>query len=167
MEDVKCTCEHIADQRCVTNPTCPQHENPKLVKSVGISAVDVPKSGIKDSGLRRVMESGALRDGEKWRGRFDLISPFALLRLAVQYERGAVKYGDRNWEKGIPYSEHLCSALRHINQIVMGDTSEDHYAAASFHLFAIMHQQALISAGVQKQLDNLPHYLEGETCEKD
>lgn len=98
--------------------------------------------------------SGAERSDPTGKGRFDLISPFALKRLAKVYEKGAIARGDRNWEKGMPYSRLIDSALRHINQYAAGEGDEDHIAHAAWNLFAILHFDSL-----QKiKLDDRPHY---------
>jgi hypothetical protein len=52
---------------------------------------------------------------------------------------GAEKYEDRNWEKGIPIDTCIDACLRHINRWRKGERGEDHLAAATFWLFAIMH----------------------------
>ena len=100
----------------------------------------------------------AIREPSVGKGRFDLISPFATDRLAKWYEAGSLKYADRNWERGIPFSRYLDSAKRHINKFEMGLEDEDHVAAACWNLFAIMHHQELN----QRCLDDLPHYLRKE-----
>lgn len=94
---------------------------------------------IHDSGERQEFDTGAIRDPSKGKGRYDLISPYALRRLALHYEAGAGKYTDRNWEKGIPMSRCFSSAVRHLFQWVTGQKDEDHLAAAAWNIFAIMH----------------------------
>ncbi len=84
-------------------------------------------------------ESGAERTVKTGKGRYDLIPPWALKRLARVYEVGGLMRGDRNWEKGIPFSRCLDSVLRHTEQYLAGDESEDHLAQAAFWLFAVMH----------------------------
>jgi hypothetical protein len=71
-------------------------------------------------------------------GRFDLISPEGLRRLALTYQEGAEKYGDNNWRKGMPFSSTLNHAIKHIFQYISGDTSEDHLAHAAWGLLAVM-----------------------------
>ena len=93
----------------------------------------------KDSGGRESFASGMVRDLRSGKGRYDLITPFGLKRLADVYERGAQKYDDRNWEKGAPYCRFIDSAMRHIQQWLMGEADEDHLAQAAWNLFAIMH----------------------------
>ena len=80
---------------------------------------------LKDSGKREKFKSGAVRDLRFGKGRFDLVSPFALYRLSIIYERGAKKYKDRNWEKAMPFTRFIDSAERHINQYKMGKKDED------------------------------------------
>lgn len=53
----------------------------------------------------------------------------ALLELAKHYEGGAAKYGDRNWEKGIPLHCFIDSALRHLLKWARGDDDEPHNRA--------------------------------------
>jgi hypothetical protein len=109
---------------------------------------------IKDSGERRAFASGAVRDMSAGKGRFDLITPFMLERLAKHYEAGAKKYGDRNWEKGIPFTAYVDSACRHINKFRQGMTDEDHLSAAIWNLACIVHFQEL----GRMELNDLPEY---------
>ena len=67
---------------------------------------------IKDSGNRTEFDSGAVRDMHEGKGRFDLLPMCVLTRLARHYENGCQKYGDRNWEKGIPCHSFADSAMR-------------------------------------------------------
>lgn len=92
------------------------------------------ESEIKDSGERTVFTTGAVRDMHQGKGRCDLLPPLALLRLARHFEAGAIKYGDRNWEIGIPCHSFLDSALRHIFKYMAGYTDEDHLIAALWNL---------------------------------
>ena len=122
---------------------------------VGIMTED--KFILKDSGQREEFDSGMVRDTQKGKGRFDLISPFALLRLARIYEKGSEKYDDRNWEKGAKFGRFLSSALRHIFQYMMGYKDEDHLAQAAWNLFAIMHLEQ-----THPELDDMPNYIKEE-----
>jgi hypothetical protein len=93
---------------------------------------------IHDSGNRREFDTGAVRDMAEGKGRFDLMPPLALLRLAKHFENGAKKYGERNWEKGIPISSFIDSALRHIFKFMAGQEDEDHLCAAAWNLVCAM-----------------------------
>ena len=94
---------------------------------------------IKHSGEKAAFDSGAVREVKAGKGRFDLISPFMLERLAKHYEGGAKIYGDRNWEQGIPFHSLLDSALRHVNNYRKGLRNEDHLIAAIWNLTAAVH----------------------------
>lgn len=99
---------------------------------------------VKFSGTKDQYESGATRDaesGDREFERYDLISPFATKRVAIVYGKGAKNHGDRNWEKGLPASRLIRSALRHIFQALMGMKDEDHIAHAVWNLNALMHFQ--------------------------
>ena len=78
--------------------------------------------------------------------RYDLITPYGLERLARVYAYGAKKYDDRNWEKGIPFSNLLNHAIRHLLYWERGEKSDpnkDDLAAAVWNLMAILHFEAL------------------------
>lgn len=115
-----------------------------------------------DDGGERISygEGKAIREPSTGKGRFDLITPFGLERLAKWYEFGAKKYSDRNWEKGLPFSRYFDSAMRHMTKFIMGRTDEDHLAAAVWNLMAIMHHQELCEI----ELDDLPHYISRRGC---
>lgn len=92
-----------------------------------------------DGGAKQVFDSGAQRDEQAGKPRFDLIPPTPLRRLADLYARGAEKYDDHNWAKGMPTSRILASLMRHIEAYRSGDRTEDHLAAVAWNAFAIMH----------------------------
>ena len=143
------------------------------------------RGAIKDSGNRTEFATGAVRDLQQGKGRFDLMpldavenllwayergnyaasgmfsdviayinkfkkdgdsgsliravccyaratrkDIFALmLDVAKHFENGALKYGEHNWQKGIPVSRYVDSALRHLMKDLAGETDEDHAAA--------------------------------------
>jgi hypothetical protein len=114
-------------------------------------------TSVKDSGERQSFQTGSVRDTRNGKGRYDLIPPYALYKLARHYENGAVKYGDRNWEKGQPLSRYLDSATRHLNCINMGLNDEDHFSAVVWNIFAIVETRKRIKLGIlPKELDDLP-----------
>jgi hypothetical protein len=93
------------------------------------------------SGTKDEYPDGGTRDKAEGKGRYDLITPHMLRRLALVYERGAKNHGDRNWEKGIPFSRFYSSALRHTFQALEGKADEDHLGQAIWNLAAIIHFQ--------------------------
>lgn len=142
-------------------------------KKVTKNKEDKPMATIKDSGDRTEFESGAVRDRQAGKGRFDLVPIFimskffefnvegtvleeiakfqetkdwthlvlaakafsaehfdcdetAMLEYACHMEDGCNKYGDRNWEKGIPLSRYIDSGIRHYMKCRRGDDDERH-----------------------------------------
>lgn len=83
--------------------------------------------------------TGAVRSNDAADVRFDLITPVGLRRLAETCAEGARKYGDRNWLKGIPASEMLNHAIRHIYLYLEGDATEDHLAHAAWNILGVCH----------------------------
>ena len=100
-------------------------------------------------------ENAAQREPATGKGRPDLITPFGLTRISKWYELGANKYGDRNYEKGMPFSRYTASMFRHVVAWMKGDESEDHLSAIAWNAFAIMHHQEL----GELNWDDMPHYL--------
>lgn len=101
----------------------------------------------KDSGVHQEYESGMRRDSQDGKPRFDLIrtklQPYEeqmIYRYAMLLARGAEKYSARNWEDGCGEEElerAKASLLRHTEQLVAGETDEDHAAAVWFNAQAI------------------------------
>lgn len=52
-----------------------------------------------------------------------------LLEVSKHFEEGALKYGDNNWQKGIPVECYMDSAIRHYLKYRRGDQDEDHARA--------------------------------------
>lgn len=86
------------------------------------------------------------RDLQDGKARVDLLLaegvPYdeqLLVRAGGLMERGASKYGERNWEKANSQEEmnrFKASALRHLLQWYCGETDEDHPTAVIFNLIA-------------------------------
>jgi hypothetical protein len=111
---------------------------------------------VNDSGERQDFGTGSVRDTREGKGRFDLITPIGLKRLAQHYENGAKKYGDRNWEKGQPVSRYLDSAIRHLYAFLDGDRSEDHMAAVAWNALGAIHTEEKVKQGhLPEELNDL------------
>lgn len=140
---------------------------------------------IKDSGNRREFETGAVRDMQEGKGRFDLMPLNVMAELlegngyygdvlnhlndfmrdhsvvhlydaighvlkeedmfdgsfetmfletAVHFEEGAKKYGENNWQKGLPINCYIDSAIRHYLKWKRGDKDERHDRAFVWNL---------------------------------
>ena len=112
---------------------------------------------LKDSGTRVEFSTGAIRDGQTGKGRFDLIPYYSVERLAKHFENGANKFSERNWEKGIPTHRYGDSALRHLMRHIDGQRDEDHLAAAAWNVLALMETERLIGLGhLPDELSTLP-----------
>ncbi|MBU0581321.1 MAG: hypothetical protein KKA19_09105 [Candidatus Margulisbacteria bacterium] len=115
---------------------------------------------VKDSGKRQEFDTGSRRDTREGKGRYDLVSPIVMQRDAKHLENGAVKYGDRNWEKGQPMSRYFDSTIRHLYKHLEGHRDEDHLAAARWNIAAMIHTEEMIERGkLPKELNDLPNYL--------
>ena len=96
--------------------------------------------GVKIEKLKTAV-TGSVRSDRAGKGRYDLIPPVALRRLALRYEGGAITHGDRNWEKGMSAGRCYDSVFRHMNQWAAGDLDEDHLAAAMWNIAALMYHE--------------------------
>ena len=94
---------------------------------------------VRDSGgEKETFAGGAQRDVQDDKPRYNLIPPPALKRLADVYSKGALKYQDHNYLKGMPTSRILDSLMRHVEQYRAGDREEDHLAQIAWNAFAVM-----------------------------
>jgi hypothetical protein len=57
-----------------------------------------------------------------------------LLEVAKHFEEGAKKYGENNWQKGIPVKCYIDSAIRHYLKWLRGDKDEPHDRAFVWNL---------------------------------
>lgn len=137
-------------------PPYPPGFTPTYKLAPGPSMKNIGYSDVKDSGKRESFTTGSRRDTREGKGRFDLMPPKALRRLARHFENGAVKYGDRNWEKGQPQSRFLDSALRHLNNYLDGLRDEDHLSAAAWNVLCMIHQEERFAQGWNSELNDLP-----------
>lgn len=62
-----------------------------------------------------------------------------LLDVSVHYENGCEKYGERNWEKGIPLHSYIDSGVRHLLKYFRGDDDEPHDRAFVWNTLGAIH----------------------------
>lgn len=60
--------------------------------------------------------------------------PTMVLEVAKHFEEGAKKYGENNWQKGLPVSCYIDSAIRHYLKFCRGDNDEPHNRAFVWNL---------------------------------
>ena len=114
-------------------------------------------SPIKDSGKRTEFITGAVRDMHQGKGRYDLLPWEAIHELARHCEEGALKYGERNCEKGIPIHSLIDSAFRHLSCYMRGMKDEPHLRAAMWNIaFAIYMEQK------HPEMQDIPTQKDGE-----
>ena len=111
-------------------------------KKIALANERTLAAAIKDSGERREFETGAVRDMSEGKGLMVVMPASALLRLSRHYEHGAGKYGRWNYNRGIPVSSFMDSALRHIMKYLDGWDDEDHLSAAAFNILGAMEMEA-------------------------
>lgn len=95
----------------------------------------------------QVFSTGAKRDTDEGKLRYDLIPISFLESIAVVFTEGSEHYGDRNWQKGIPVSRYYASHMRHLYSFLTGDTSEDHLSKAIWNLLAVQWTLRAIEEG--------------------
>ena len=104
--------------------------------------------------VAEVMDDGIIRDvamfqtSGDWRDLSNAILRFAherkwsvpelMLETSIHFEEGAKKYGENNWQKGIPIKCYIDSAVRHYLKWHNGDTDEPHDRAFVWNLLCCM-----------------------------
>jgi hypothetical protein len=56
------------------------------------------------------------------------------LEIAKHFEAGAKKYGENNWQKGIPTKHYIDSGVRHYLKHLRGDQDEPHDRAFAWNI---------------------------------
>lgn len=106
---------------------------------------------IKDSGDRTRFDTGAVRDMRTGKGRMDLAPWYAIIELSKHCEEGALKYGERNADLGIPLHSLLDSGARHLAKYIAGERDEDHLRAAVWNMAWALQQRT-----THPELDDMP-----------
>lgn len=83
--------------------------------------------------------TGAVRSKDAELTRYDLITPIGLAAVAAACAEGAERYGDYNWEKGMPAHDLINHALRHIYMFLSGNRDEDHLGHAAWNILGAIH----------------------------
>ncbi len=76
-----------------------------------------------------------------------------LLDLSIHYRKGAEKYAERNWEKGLPIHSFIDSAIRHLCKEIKGMTDEPHLIACMWNLMG-----AVWTMHHHPELNDMPDY---------
>lgn len=89
----------------------------------------------------REFSTGAVRDKADGKGRYDLAPWGAIHALAQHCERGAIHYGERNVDKGIPQHSLIDSGIRHLSLYIQGDAEAHHLVAALWNIAWAVEQE--------------------------
>lgn len=110
---------------------------------------------------KRQFSTGAERQQAHGKGMPVLVSPIVEDMLAKHCEGGIeAGYPPRNWEQGLPLSEIINSAKRHIRAEQEGLIDENHGVAAIWNLMVYLHTKEMIRRGLlPKELDDMPNYV--------
>lgn len=149
---------HAYNHLC-TCPDCNPNELPMsdLNDAQGANCVRTNNPNLKefDPEERHVFASGAKRSTVK--PAYHLFSKIAMERLAKTLDYGASKYGDYNWEKGLPVADCLNHAYEHILEFLAGDRRTepeiDHLGHAFCNLMFAIH---MMETQPEKQTDLRP-----------
>jgi hypothetical protein len=95
------------------------------------------------TGVTQKFGTGAVRSDSFEEFRYDLVSPIGLREVARACAEGAEKYGDWNWENGMPVHDLLNHAIAHIYAFLGGDRSEPHLGHAAWNLLSAIHSHEL------------------------
>ena len=79
--------------------------------------------------------------------------PTMILEVSKHFEEGAAKYGENNWQKGIPVKCYIDSAVRHYIKHLRGDNDENHARAFVWNI--------LTAAWTCEHYPSLNDYLSG------
>jgi hypothetical protein len=110
---------------------------------------------IKDHGVREEMPTGSVRDTQQGKPRPELIPPSVLVKLAMHYGQGSLKYSEWNWSKGQSISRYMASLERHLLAWKCGKTDESHLIAMVWNAFCIDYTLDAIKCGMlPKELDD-------------
>ena len=82
----------------------------------------------------------------------DKVLAQGMLDLSLHYRRGAEKYSERNWEKGLPIHSFIDSAIRHLCKEILGWEDEPHLIAIMWNLYG-----AIWTLQHFPELDDLPY----------
>ena len=64
--------------------------------------------------------------------------PTAVIEVSKHFEEGAKKYGERNWQEGIPAHSYVDSGVRHYLKWMRGDTDEPHDRAVLWNWVCLL-----------------------------
>ena len=79
-----------------------------------------------------------------------------LLEVSKHFEEGAKKYGENNWQKGIPESSYIDSAVRHYLKWLRGDDDERHDRAFVWNIMCLIWTHEHAPCKMPAWIDGIP-----------
>ena len=89
------------------------------------------------------MSKGEAKRYNQGKLRYDLLEPYAIQELVRVFTKGAEKYEDHNWSKGLDWMSVIASLKRHIAAFEMGEDIDKetecyHMALAAWNCLTIV-----------------------------
>lgn len=88
-----------------------------------------------DTGIDMFLKNALERFARVYDSIYDM-----MLDVSIHFEEGAKKYGEYNWQKGIPESSYIDSAMRHYMKYRAGMEDERHDRAFVWNILCLMWQ---------------------------
>lgn len=90
----------------------------------------------------------------------------ALLEVSKHFEEGALKYGENNWQKGIPESSYIDSAVRHYLKWLRMDDDERHDRAFVWNIICLIwtHEHITDNPAADKRCVETDCYFNDDYC---
>ena len=88
-----------------------------------------------DTGIDMFLKNALERFARVYDSIYDM-----MLDVSIHFEDGAKKYGEYNWQKGIPESSYIDSAVRHYLKFRAGMDDERHDRAFVWNILCLMWQ---------------------------
>lgn len=88
-----------------------------------------------DTGIDMFLKNALERFARVYDSVYDM-----MLDVSIHFEDGAKKYGEYNWQKGIPESSYIDSAVRHYLKFRAGMDDERHDRAFVWNILCLMWQ---------------------------
>jgi hypothetical protein len=92
-----------------------------------------------------------------------------ILEVSKHFEEGAKKYGENNWQKGIPVHCYIDSAVRHYLKWLRGDKDEPHDRAFVWNILCCiwtMKNKPELDDFTNKQFDHIRDSIEKYDIER-
>ena len=88
-----------------------------------------------DTGIDMFLKNALERFARVYDSIYDM-----MLDVSIHFEEGAKKYGEYNWQKGIPERSYIDSAVRHYMKYRAGMEDERHDRAFVWNILCLMWQ---------------------------